>query len=134
MPDKMIHAGDGACERRYRALSLRLDRDPGSLQPRNCLGGDERADIAIVGAGFTGLWTAYYLQRADPSARIVLLEREIAGFGASGRNGGWCSALFPTSWSRIARQRGAAAAGAMRDAMRDAVHEVGEVAAAEGID
>jgi glycine/D-amino acid oxidase-like deaminating enzyme len=119
---------------RYRALSLWLDRYPGSLRPSNPLGGDEHSDIAIVGAGFTGLWTAYYLQRADPSARIVLLERDIAGFGASGRNGGWCSALFPTSWARIARQQGDAAALAMRDAMRGAVREVGEVAAAEGID
>src|SRR5438105_8748440 len=47
------------------------------------------ADVAIVGAGFTGLWTAYYLARADPSLEIVVLEREFAGFGASGRNGGW---------------------------------------------
>ena len=147
---------------RYRALSLWLDRYPGSLAPRAPLGGDEHADIAIVGAGFTGLWTAYYLQRADPSARIVLLEREIAGFGASGRNGGWCSALFPTSWPRIASEQarseaaasrrsrsgdersgaraiqdspgGLRAAWALRDAMRDAVREVGDVATAEGID
>jgi glycine/D-amino acid oxidase-like deaminating enzyme len=118
----------------YRGLSLWLDRLPGSLRPREPLAGDEEADIAIVGAGFTGLWTAYYLQRADPSLRIVLLEREIAGFGASGRNGGWCSALFPASWERIARSHGTPAAVAMRDAMRDSVREVGAVTAAEGID
>ncbi|HET8589863.1 MAG TPA: FAD-dependent oxidoreductase, partial [Nakamurella sp.] len=111
----------------YRGLSLWLDRLPGPLQPREPLAGDEEADIAIVGAGFTGLWTAYYLQRADPSLRIVLLEREVAGFGGSGRNGGWCSALFPASWERIARGHGAPAAVAMRDAMRDSVREVGAV-------
>ena len=54
---------------------------------------DAQVDVAIVGAGYTGLWTAYYLRRADPTLRIAILESEIAGFGASGRNGGWCSAL-----------------------------------------
>jgi glycine/D-amino acid oxidase-like deaminating enzyme len=52
-------------------------------------------DVAIVGAGFTGLWTAYYLLVADPSLRVAVLEAETVGFGASGRNGGWCSALLP---------------------------------------
>ena len=55
------------------------------------------ADIAIVGGGFTGLWSAYYLKQLDPSLRIVILEAERIGFGASGRNGGWCSALYPTT-------------------------------------
>jgi glycine/D-amino acid oxidase-like deaminating enzyme len=62
--------------------------------PRTSLPGDIDADVAIVGAGYTGLWTAYALKRADPSLRIVVCEREIAGFGASGRNGGWCSSFF----------------------------------------
>ena len=56
--------------------------------PRPPLPGDLTADVAIVGAGFTGLWTAYYLQRLQPDLRIVLVEKEFAGFGASGRNGG----------------------------------------------
>ena len=60
--------------------------------PRPTLGGDTDADVVIVGAGFTGLWTAYHLLGADPSLRVVVLERETAGFGASGRNGGWCVA------------------------------------------
>jgi glycine/D-amino acid oxidase-like deaminating enzyme len=62
---------------------------------RPTLPGDREADIAIVGAGYTGLWTAYYLASGDPSVRIAVLEAEYAGFGASGRNGGWCSGLFP---------------------------------------
>jgi glycine/D-amino acid oxidase-like deaminating enzyme len=62
--------------------------------PRASLPGDTDADVAIVGAGYTGLWTAYALKRADPSLRVVVCEREIAGFGASGRNGGWCSSFF----------------------------------------
>src|SRR5215467_7960792 len=60
------------------------------LEPREPLPGPRDADVAIVGAGFSGLWTAYYLLRTDPSLRVVVLERETAGFGASGRNGGWC--------------------------------------------
>ena len=61
------------------------------------LSNDIDADVAIIGGGFTGLWSAYYLKSFDPSLRIVILEAERVGFGASGRNGGWCSALYPTS-------------------------------------
>jgi glycine/D-amino acid oxidase-like deaminating enzyme len=118
----------------YRDVSLWLDQYPGSLTPRPGMSGDIRCDVAIVGAGFTGLWTAYYLQRADPTLSIAILEKEIAGFGASGRNGGWCSALFPTSWQRLAVESGRKAALAMRDAMRSAVGEVEAAARAEGID
>jgi glycine/D-amino acid oxidase-like deaminating enzyme len=64
--------------------------------------------VAIVGGGFTGLWTAYYLAEADPSLRVAVVEAEVAGFGASGRNGGWCSALFPrpSTSSRAASRSG----------------------------
>jgi glycine/D-amino acid oxidase-like deaminating enzyme len=104
------------------------------LAPRPALPGNIRADVAIVGGGLTGLWTAYYLARADPGLRIVVLEKEIAGFGASGRNGGWCSALFPASTAKLERLHGLDAALAMRRAMLDTVDEVGRVAALEGID
>lgn len=98
------------------------------------LPGDVDVDVAIVGAGFTGLWTAYYLLRDDPTLRVALIEAEVAGFGASGRNGGWCSALFAASPARLARNFGRAAEHAMRVAMNDAVDEVGRAAADEGID
>jgi len=90
----------------------------------------------VVGAGFTGLWTAYYLLEADPTLRVVVLEAETAGFGASGRNGGWCSALFPASLATLARLPGSnrAAALAQHRAMRATVDEVLRVADAEGID
>jgi glycine/D-amino acid oxidase-like deaminating enzyme len=84
-------------------------------------------DVAIVGAGYTGLWTAYYLSRADPTLRIAVVESEIAGFGASGRNGGWCSALYPVSLSTLAREYGRRAAIRQYRAMQDAVAEVGRV-------
>jgi glycine/D-amino acid oxidase-like deaminating enzyme len=106
------------------------------LTPRPPLPGDIEADVAIAGAGFTGLWTAYYLHQLDPRMRIAIVEREIAGYGASGRNGGWCSALFPPASSGIARRHGLQAAVAVRRAMHDSVLEVGRVAEHErmGID
>ena len=87
-----------------------------------------------MGAGYTGLWTAYYLHRQSPSLRIALLEREVSGFGASGRNGGWCSSIFPASWKRIAREGGRGAVPRLQAVLNDAVDEVGRVAAAERID
>ena len=70
-------------------------------------------DVAIVGAGYTGLWTAYYLKLAQPSLQIVLLEREVAGFGASGRNGGWVSGFLELlAWLVSIIRRGATPARA----------------------
>jgi glycine/D-amino acid oxidase-like deaminating enzyme len=106
----------------------------GPFLKRPPLDGDTTADVAIVGGGFTGLWTAYYLSRADPSLRIVVLEAEYCGFGASGRNGGWCSGLFPVSIGTLARRFGADRASAMFAALAETVDEVGRVAALEGID
>ena len=113
--------------------SLWHDQVPAESR-RSSLPGDTSADVAIVGAGYTGLWTAYYLAQADPTLRVVVVERESAGFGASGRNGGWCSALFPASWHRMARDAARPAVVAMQAALEDAVAEVGRVAVAEGID
>jgi glycine/D-amino acid oxidase-like deaminating enzyme len=72
---------------------------------RDPLAGPTEADVAIVGGGYTGLWTAYYLKRADPSLRIVLLERDTVGFGASGRNGGWVTGSF-SGPARVYERRG----------------------------
>jgi glycine/D-amino acid oxidase-like deaminating enzyme len=119
---------------RYRKLSFWLDTVPGSLQPQDPLPGDAEADVAIAGAGYTGLWTAYYLSRAEPGLKIIVCEREIAGFGASGRNGGWCSALFPASLGKLERMAGTGQATAMYRAMQATVDEVARVAAAESID
>src|SRR6201996_1620887 len=118
----------------YRSLSFWHESVPDDLTPRAPLPGDTTADVAIVGGGLTGLWTAYYLLKADPKLRIVVLEKEIAGFGASGRNGGWCSALFPRSTASLEKQHGLDAALAMRRAMIATVDEVGRVTELEGID
>jgi glycine/D-amino acid oxidase-like deaminating enzyme len=116
------------------ADSLWHDTAGGPFTPRAPLPGDIDVDVAIVGAGYTGLWTAYYLHEADPSLRIAIVEREIAGFGASGRNGGWCSSLFPPASSGIARRHGKDTAVAVRRAMHEALVEVGRAAEAEGIE
>jgi glycine/D-amino acid oxidase-like deaminating enzyme len=119
---------------RYRHLSLWWDDLPARLAQRPALGSDMDVDVCIVGAGFTGLWTAHSLLRADPTLRVVLLEKEVAGFGASGRNGGWCSALFATSDGALAARYGPGPMRAMRRAMHETVDAVGAAAATEGID
>ncbi|GGF50623.1 FAD-dependent oxidoreductase [Aliidongia dinghuensis] len=98
------------------------------------LDSDVDADVAIVGAGYTGLWTAYYLLKAAPALRVVLIERDYAGYGASGRNGGWASAIFPVSLLHVARSSSHAAALALQAAMNATVDEIGRVLRDEGID
>jgi glycine/D-amino acid oxidase-like deaminating enzyme len=106
----------------------------GPIEKRPPLAGDLEADVAIAGGGYTGLWTAYYLAKADPSRKIVILDAEYCGFGASGRNGGWASGLFPVSEAKLARRFGPGAAAAMHRALGGAVDEVGRAAEASGID
>lgn len=102
--------------------------------PRDPLPGDREADVCIVGAGFTGLWTAYYLKRADPSLRIIVAEARFAGFGASGRNGGWLSGLAPGHRRLLAEEHGRAPVVAWQRTLNDAVDEVIDVIARERID
>ncbi|GAB7004352.1 FAD-binding oxidoreductase [Nocardioides sp. AN3] len=120
--------------RSYADLSLWHATAGDPLEPRAALPGDLTADVAIVGAGFTGLWTAYYLAAARPDLRVVVIEKETAGFGASGRNGGWASALFPASIPALARMSSRESALAQHQAMRASVDEVVSAAGAEGID
>ena len=102
--------------------------------PRPALPGSLDVDVAIVGAGYTGLWTAYYLKKADPSLRVVVLEQEVAGYGASGRNGGWCAGELAGNRGRYAaKPEGRPGVTRALRAMFATVDEVGRVAAAEGI-
>ncbi len=119
---------------RYRQLSLWWDGLPGPLEVRAALPGDLDVDVAVVGGGFTGLWTAYYLAEADPGLRIAVIERDVVGFGASGRNGGWCSALFAVPEAKLDQAGGPGAGVAMRRAMVETVPEVGRVVEAESIE
>lgn len=101
---------------------------------RDSLDGDTQCDVAIVGAGYTGLWTAYYLMKSDPTLRIVILEREFAGFGASGRNGGWLSGEMGWSREHYAEKTGRQSVVNLQSAMWATVDEVIDVCAREGID
>ena len=118
----------------YRARSMWLDGFPGELTPRPSLSGPLDVDVAIVGAGFTGLWTAYYLKKADPHLRVVVLEREIAGFGASGRNGGWCHTIFPGSREMAEKTHGRQAVVDQQRALHRTVYEIQRVVDDEDID
>lgn len=118
----------------YRSYSFWLDSVSSGLKSRPALGAVVDVDVAIVGGGYTGLWTAYYLKRSDPALRVAIVEKEICGFGASGRNGGWCSALFAGSRERAAARYGREAAIALQKAMFDTVDEVGRVCERERID
>lgn len=106
----------------------------GLPEQRPSLPGDLDADVCIVGGGFTGLWTAYYLKKAQPDLRIAVLEQRFAGFGASGRNGGWCVNSITGDREQYLHSHGRDAVIAFQQAMNDTVDEVIRVAAAEGID
>jgi glycine/D-amino acid oxidase-like deaminating enzyme len=101
---------------------------------RPSLPGDVSADVCIVGGGFTGLWTAYYLKRAAAELSVVIVEREFAGFGASGRNGGWLSSQFATPRAALAETHGREGVQALQHEMRRTVDEVISVCAAEALD
>jgi glycine/D-amino acid oxidase-like deaminating enzyme len=104
------------------------------LTPRPPLDGDERVDVAVLGGGLTGLWTAWYLLGTDPSLRVTVVEAETVGFGASGRNGGWLTASIALSPGELARRTSPATARATTRAMRETVDEVARVCEAEGLD
>ncbi|MFD4502124.1 NAD(P)/FAD-dependent oxidoreductase [Streptomyces sp. NPDC058457] len=107
--------------------------DDGLPAVREPLDGDASADVVIVGGGYTGLWTAYYLKQAAPSLRVTLLEQKFCGYGASGRNGGWLYNGI-AGRDRYAALHGHEAAVRLQKAMNETVDEVVGVAAAEGID
>lgn len=107
--------------------------DDGFPEAREPLGGDASADVVIVGGGYTGLWTAYYLKKAVPFLRITVLEQKFCGYGASGRNGGWLYNGI-AGRDRYAKLHGHEAAVRLQKAMNDTVDEVVRVAGEEGFD
>jgi glycine/D-amino acid oxidase-like deaminating enzyme len=106
----------------------------GMPEPGAPLPGDLDTDVAIVGAGYTGLWTAYYLKRARPELQVDVLEARFAGFGASGRNGGWLANTMTGGSGRYEAEHGRAATEAFQRDLDAAVDEVIAVATAEGIE
>jgi FAD dependent oxidoreductase len=89
----------------YAKYSFWMETSGDDLTPRAVLKRSCNVDIAILGGGYSGLWTAYYLLWSDPTLRVAILEREIVGFGASGRNGGWCSSRFPVTPGMLEKLR-----------------------------
>ncbi|HXD64818.1 MAG TPA: FAD-dependent oxidoreductase [Solirubrobacteraceae bacterium] len=106
----------------------------GSRPSRPALAGDRDADVCIIGGGFTGLWTAYELKRADPSLVVVVLEGRQVGFGASGRNGGWVLGKVSGTVDAWRARGGPDAPRAMVRAIQQTVEEIGAVVALEDIE
>jgi glycine/D-amino acid oxidase-like deaminating enzyme len=122
------------CAKDYTEHSFWLETAGEPLTPRASLMSSTEVDVAILGGGYSGLWTAYYLLRANPGLRVAVVEKEIVGFGASGRNGGWCSSKFPVTPGMLSYRFGREAARALMLAMRAAVDEVARISEEEGID
>ena len=109
--------------------------DIGGLPSRRAaLQDDTTADVCIIGAGYTGLWAAYYLKLAQPSLDVIVVEKEFAGFGASGRNGGWLTGGFAWNHDRYLTSSDADGVRRMVTALGTTVDEIIRVSQAEGID
>jgi glycine/D-amino acid oxidase-like deaminating enzyme len=109
--------------------------DIGLPTPRRpALTADTSADVAIIGAGYTGLWTAYYLKQAQPDLDVLIIDKNFAGFGASGRNGGWCSGNFAWNHERYAQDSSRAAVLDMARALEGTVGEIARICTELGIE
>ena len=106
----------------------------GSPKARPALPGDISCDVAIVGAGYTGLWTAYSLKQANPALNVVIVEQQHAGYGASGRNGGWLTNAITGGRAQYEHSHGKDAAERFQWHMNRTVDEVIRVCETEGID
>lgn len=105
----------------------------GEIQQRPALDGNVDVDVAIVGGGFSGLWTAYYLRQLDPTVRIAIIEKHFCGYGASGRNGGWAEGGLAVGPEKYSQWSSMDAAMRLVHAMYDSVDEIGRVVRAEDI-
>lgn len=116
----------------WRNISFWMTQQDEPLTPRPALQHDLDVDIAIIGAGYTGMWSAYYLKQQQPSLRIAILEAEMAGFGASGRNGGWVIGGLLGEERMLARLPEAERHD-MHAVLQDIPDEIGRVVAKEEI-
>ncbi len=127
-----LHDSSAAFINNASTTALWLDQI-GPITKREALANNSETDIAIVGGGFSGLWTAYYLIRADPSLRVMVIEKDFCGFGASGRNGGWAEGGLSVGPETYAKWSSMDDAMRLVHAMHDSVDEIGRVALSEGI-
>ncbi|MFF2445578.1 NAD(P)/FAD-dependent oxidoreductase [Neobacillus sp. NPDC058068] len=111
----------------YTSRSYWLESCGEDLSPRPKLREELTVDIVILGAGFTGLWTAYYLLLQDPTLNIAIIEKHITGFGASGRNAGWCSPKFSLTPEVAMERYGEVAARELLLTMYASVNEIERV-------
>lgn len=121
-------------EEYYKSRSFWMESCEEQLNPRPKLTKSISSDVAILGAGFTGLWIAYYLKSKQPELKISILEKDIAGYGASGRNGGWCSPKFSLSPHEMIKRYGVDIARQLNQSLFDAVNEIGKVIETEKMD
>jgi glycine/D-amino acid oxidase-like deaminating enzyme len=117
----------------YSDVSFWLATCP-PYQPNAPLQGEVHADVAIIGGGFTGMSTAYYLRKADPSLKVVVLESEVIGFGASGRNGSFAMTVIGLGIDVLAMLKGKQAALEGHRYMERAVDTVGELVEENNLD
>ena len=117
-----------------RPIPLWIDSLEGNANPRPALSGSTFVDVAIVGGGFSGLWTAYYLLEKNPSLNILIIEKEYCGYGASGRNGGWCEGALAGGTEKYARRSSLEDALRLERAMFETVDEVKRIIDLENID
>jgi len=116
----------------FRSRSFWMEGAP--YEPGPPLEGDRRVDVAIVGGGFAGLWAAYHLKRAEPSLDIAVVEQNVVGYGASGRNAGFALTSVGRSLADLAREYSVTEAKAARQAMVDGVEGIGRFCSEHGVD
>jgi glycine/D-amino acid oxidase-like deaminating enzyme len=99
-----------------------------NINYRKSISKNDSFDVAIIGAGFSGLWSAFHLKQFQPNLNIAVFEKEYVGFGASGRNGGWASAEYPTSGNRLIKENGLESYKNLRTAITKSIDEIGQIA------
>ena len=109
-------------------MNRSLWRGDEQIVSRKTLSANKSFDVAIVGGGFSGLWSAYHLKQIQPSLNIAIFEKDYVGFGASGRNGGWASAEYPTSSARLIKEHGLAVYQNLRKSLIESIDEIGQIA------
>lgn len=108
-------------------MNRSLWRGDDQIGSRKTLSSNKSFDVAIIGGGFSGLWSAYHLKQIQPSLSIAIFEKDYVGFGASGRNGGWASAEYPTSTTRLIKEHGYQVYQNLRGCLIESIDDIGQI-------